>query len=329
MSGFTTTTDETSSCATSETIGRTDRDTPANARQYAFTYFPQGSEVFPFQPEFMSYMIYQYEICPETNRRHIQGYFQCSKPKKASPIIKQFKGIYLRKAFATPSANIAYCSKIDTRDPAHPEVFTYGTPRGAKENVTIDQVADRMRSGESYSELLKDDDIPPIVLMRNRKYILPFEADLHRNVIRDVEVTLITGGSGFGKTHLAWSQAPDPDDVYQPVIQEGQPLWFDNYMGQPILLLNDILPNSIGRTMMLNICDKYPMPIPVKGSRANAKWTKVIITSNADGEDWERQIPELIRRVKNHAHFDEYKKFDIYCGRIIHKFTPTSIIYFS
>jgi len=325
MSCFTHTTDETSSVETGATFS--EMSSPQNARQYAFTFYPQNEgDIFPYQPEYMSFMIYQHEICPTSGRHHIQGYFQCKSMKRAAGIIKEFKGIFLRKAFASPSANIAYCSKEETRHPDYPDIYQFGEPRGTKESKTIDQVADMLKTGLTYSDMLKDDEIPSIVLMRNRKYILPFEADLHRNVVRDVEITFISGGTRLGKTHLAWSQVQNPDCVYQPVLQEGQPLWFDNYNGQDILLLNDITPSTIARAMLLNICDKWPMPIPVKGARTNAKWTKVIITTNVDLSSW---IEEFQRRVHNHAHFAEFKKFDILRGRIIKTFGETSIIYMS
>jgi len=321
MSCYTDTTDETSTFVELS-------ESPKMARQYAFTFFGQEGEelIFPYQPEYMSYMIYQHERCPRTGRHHLQGYFQCHKPKRAAPIIKEFKGLYLKKAFASPSANIAYCSKDESRHPDYPEIFQFGKVKGITEVKSIEDVAEQIKKGSTYSDLLKDDEVPPILLMRNRKYILPFEADLHRNVVRDVEVTFISGGTRFGKTHLAWSQVQCPDDVYQPVLQEGQPLWFDNYNGQDVLLLNDITPVTISRAMLLNICDKWPMPIPVKGARTNAKWTKVIITTNVDLSSW---IEEFQRRVHNHAHFDEYKKFHIERGRIIKAFGETSIVYLS
>lgn len=110
---------------------------------------------------------------------------------------------------------------------------------------------------------------------------------------REVNVTVLWGGAGTGKTRYAYEHYPD---IYSKPI--GQ--WWDGYTGQKQILLDDYygyLPYS----ELLRVLDRYPYQVPIKGGFVQAQWDTVIITSNTPPEKWYKGLwtAALRRRLNN------------------------------
>ncbi len=66
----------------------------------------------------------------------------------------------------------------------------------------------------------------------------------------------------------------------------GGRVWFDGYLGEPTLLIDDFEPKEVGIRLMLRMLDKWPMRLEVKGGVVQPNWTKVIITNNLHPREW-------------------------------------------
>jgi len=61
------------------------------------------------------FSIFQLESCPETGRRHLQGYVRLRSPQRISALQRALPGGHFEAAAAKESKNIEYCSKEESR----------------------------------------------------------------------------------------------------------------------------------------------------------------------------------------------------------------------
>lgn len=72
---------------------------------------------------------YQHEVCPDTGRKHRQGYIRTKVQVRFSALKKEFPGVHFEVA-RNWDALVNYCKKEETRDKSQPNFFS-GT--GSKE----------------------------------------------------------------------------------------------------------------------------------------------------------------------------------------------------
>lgn len=113
-------------------------------------------------------------------------------------------------------------------------------------------------------------------------------------------VLLYYGVTGSGKTRQAYADYGDA--LYRKAPDT---VWFDGYCGQKTLLLDDFAgaASKMSLSYLLQLLDRYPIDVQVKGSYASLQATKIIITSNLHPRLWydyskrEGQYQALIRRI--------------------------------
>jgi len=88
------------------------------------------------------------------------------------------------------------------------------------------------------------------------------------------------GKTGTGKSRFCYDQVQDRS-VWRP----GDYKWFDGYAGQEIIIIDDYR-GEYALPVFLNLCDRYPMQVPVKGGFANWCPKKIYITSNVNPNLW-------------------------------------------
>lgn len=111
---------------------------------------------------------------------------------------------------------------------------------------------------------------------------------------REVNVIVLVGAPGTGKTRWAWDNYPD---LYSK--PDGQ--WWDGYRGQKTVLLDDY-DGNVPYAALLKYADRYPVLLPVKGGFVSAEYTTLIITSNQPPSLWYKMdIPAFERRVKTYV----------------------------
>ena len=82
-------------------------------RNALFTHF--RTEVPIEKLEFMDYLVYQLEECPETRRTHYQGYAEFSQQMTLKKLQEWLPSVHFEKRFGNQAQAIAYCTKEDTR----------------------------------------------------------------------------------------------------------------------------------------------------------------------------------------------------------------------
>lgn len=139
---------------------------------------------------------------------------------------------------------------------------------------------------------------------RARKVIKEEE---YKNKWRDVEVHYIYGETGQGKTRYVMEKYG-----YQNVckITDYNKNPFDDYSGQPVLLLDDYRSNFKLRDM-LNYLDGYPLNLPARYVNRVACYTSVYITSNISLQEQHLKIQKeepkswyaFLRRIKDVTYY--------------------------
>jgi len=96
----------------------------------------------------------------------------------------------------------------------------------------------------------------------------------------ELQVILFYGPPGTGKTRRAYEEAPD---LY--AIPLGKQLWFDNYAGEPDVLVDDF-SGSLRLVDTLRMFDRYPIQVPVKGGHVWWCPSRIFVTSNVHPHSW-------------------------------------------
>lgn len=271
------------------------------ARNVVFTSYAAICDVDRSQ---CTYGVWQKEVCPETKREHWQGYLE-------------FPGTYGRKRILTiigdadahiePRRGTAkqasdYCKKPETSVPDTQVEFGELSNQGKRSDLA--EVMDRVRNGASDSDLL---DLDPATWARNYRAIREARKVLIKPPSwRTVSVSVLWGATGTGKTRYVYATW-DVSDVFKLDRGNNSAVWFDGYVDQKVLLIDDYY-GWIEYGRLLNILDGHPYTCQVKGSSVLANWTTVVITSNRPPKDWYKNIlltPALRRRLNFCIYFHE------------------------
>lgn len=282
------------------------------AKRWCFTVNNPTNEI-EFDEDKMDYLIYQKEE-GENKTPHYQGYVILKKASRLSALKKQIdKRGHFEVARGTPDDNIKYCSK----EPRLDGPFEYGNKpaeqRGKRNdleafkawvndtpNPSYDQALELFSSVcAKYRTFVKD----YLNSAYKKKSITSYEAGAPKKVF------VLWGDSGTGKT---WSvyEACGAQNVYKIAIGDGSKdsLWFDDYNGEEVLLLDDFYGN-VRLSFMLQLLDRYPMRVQCKGGFVNVNFKTIYITSNSHPDTWYQNIDNdkvkeaLRRRITNIQEF--------------------------
>lgn len=240
----------------------------------------------------VKYSIHQPER-GESGTLHLQGYTELG---------KALRGGGFKDLLGTPRVHIEtrkgsreqardYCRKSESSVGDVVELGQFGQERGKRKD--IESFRDRVIDGASDRELF----------IEHPRAFLAYNGALERarlscgqKEIRDVTVIVLSGVTGAGKSHFAWTFR-GLGETYK--LASKKPLWFDGYSGERTLFIDEYVMDP-PKELMLEICDKWPYMCPIKGGFKYAQWDTVIISTNCDkwglqqlwGEEMERRITE-------------------------------------
>lgn len=172
------------------------------------------------------------------------------------------------------------------------------------------QIVDNIDINTEYRDILIK--YPDICLQHGRRikdYIRDYR-EAHRPRYRDWEmnVSYFYGKSKTGKSqeaHIGYN----PDTHYKLGRPQGGHIWFDGYTGQETIIIDDFSHRDYSLTYMLELLDRYAMPVQYKGGTTQMLAKNIIITSNYAPETLYRGVdnPEhrnaFLRRIHRFKHF--------------------------
>ena len=270
--------------------------------------------------EWCSFLVYQHEV-GEEGTYHLQGFLSLVTQRRFKEFLLYFPRARMAKANGKPSANLRYCSKDESRATIvgwskqfkalptmethlHVGPFVFGeVPAGQGRRTDLAQACQIISDGGSLGDVAKLDLSTAARYSRNLndlKFILMRERAYEA---RDIDVLIINGPTGSGKSHLAYEMGRnDPNGYF--VLCAGSTksqLWFDGYEGEGTLVMDEFRPTWCTYSYLLRLLDKWPLRLPMKGSHTWALWTKVIITTTHPLGTWydvaDTATGELYRRI--------------------------------
>ncbi|AJP36446.1 replication-associated protein [Avon-Heathcote Estuary associated circular virus 19] len=288
-------------------------------RNWCFTLFPDQdgyytdniadmvSGDYDFEEQKIRFIIFQEEICPESSRRHLQGYVEYTVSRRLAAVKLSLgsESVHLEGRRGTASEAAEYCEKEDSFAPdgIRFQWGELGGEQGARSDLAT--VASAVISGKRVEEVALE--FPTTFIRYNRgieKLTNVVRRKEQMRNLRMLKVVVLWGDAGTGKTRTAFELSPDHYILSQ---QDGQ-LWWDGYEGQKHLIIDDFY-GWIKWGLFLRILDIYPLQLPVKGGFTIASWDVVFITSNCMPRNWyERGMPaELARRLTHIVEFESYE----------------------
>jgi len=213
-----------------------------------------------------NYIIYGKETCPNTGRKHLQGYIQCNQQYRYSEIKSKFLNdrIHIENAKGSWIQNYSYC----TKDNEYTEI---GIPKKQGKRNDIIAIKELFNRGWTMSQLMEYTDNYQNIRMIE-KMIQYKKLD---NKYYDREVIYIYGKSGSGKTTMAYNII-NPDNFWR---NNNDLKWFDGYDSNHDVIIDEFRDNFCEFSLLLQLLDNYMIRVPIKGGFTIWNPKKIIITS--------------------------------------------------
>lgn len=238
----------------------------------------------------VDYYVYQKELAPTTFHVHWQGYLELNRQLTMTTIKQEVfhdDTVHIEKRRGTQKQAVDYCKDPRKRAPDADGFVEWGRPKLQGTQVGFQGVMDALKAGTTLHEI--NTQFPHIVascqawLLRT---VAGFQEDEARKFRLSLRTYVFWGPTGTGKSRRVYHMH-NANDIY--VVTEPRPgaqMWFDGYIGQPVILLDDFYGSGISLEMMLRLLDIYPLQLQVKGGSTWALWTTVYITSNLEPKWW-------------------------------------------
>lgn len=218
---------------------------------------------------------------------HIQGYLELAGARTLHWLKKQpgLGTCHAESRKGDALSAISYCQKDG-------DWWETGSPKNRRgQRTDLIEVQKHLDNGESIKWISRHYFVAWCQYGRRfREY-----ASLQRDVPRKWKswTNVIVGRTGIGKTRIIYHLHAD-DDIWR---YPGKG-WFDGYEGQPIALFDDFR-GDMDISLLLQVLDRYPMDVPVKGGHQNWCPRKIYITSNQLPEMWYELIDSKTHEALN------------------------------
>ena len=247
-----------------------------------------------------TYVIVGFEVCPETGRKHLDGYYEMTNQRKLAGELKKFVKMFcrgwgnLQVAKGTAAENFDYSTK-EGRDK-----YENGLAVVNGESADLTSYKRKIDTGEMTA-----DDVCSVDPMCYHQYgrTLTKCEDIHLRKQFRTEMTRaiwIHGSTGSGKSHAAFT-GWHPDTHYLWKLNDKG--WQDGYTQQSIVVINDFR-GEIKYNEMLNLVDKFPFTVSRRGREPMPFTSRIVIITSSlqpamiyKQREEEDSLDQLLRRL--------------------------------
>lgn len=265
------------------------------------TIFTPGWSHESIDTDFVQYYICQKEKCPDTGRIHYHVHLELKNQTRLTTIqntILNAENCHVEKVMNIKK-DIEYCSKDESRIEGP---WEYGEPKEPGKRTDLIEVANKIKNGYKMSQIVDENMETYIKYHKGIEKAKMWMDKKESKKLRNIEVTLIWGKSGSGKSKYVYEHV-DMENCFK-LDRDSTGIWWDGYDGETVLWIDDFTSAWIQLGMLLNILDRYPLRLQTKGGHVWANWKTVYITSNTNWKDWYINIAKehtkaIERRIKN------------------------------
>ncbi len=241
----------------------------------------------------LRYAVFQEEKGKENS--HYQGYIEFNQMVRFKWCANALGGhCHLEARRGTRQQARDYCMKLETRVRG-PWEYGLWKPGGQGARADLLEVSDMVCAGGTLQDVSKEFPIQFIKYHRGITKLISLNIE-----VRTVAPTIVLcfGKTGTGKTRWAYDSYPN---LYRKPCDTR---WFDSYAGQKTLLLDDFggASSKMSLNYVLQLLDRYPIQVEVKGDYIGLQATTIILTTNLHPKTWydyskrEEQFNALARR---------------------------------
>ncbi len=241
----------------------------------------------------IKYIVFQLES-GENGTPHFQGFVVWTSPVRIRQACARLGGAaHIERAMGSDEEASKYCQKEETR--VEGPWFWGDCPHQGKRSDLI-EIHAMVKAGAKRKEIIEEH------FGSYLRYHKGIEiARLTYGARRDweMEVHVFYGPTGTGKSRKAWSEAGQEAFVLMAPNSKNGPVWFDGYDGQKNVIIEEYY-GWMRWNFLLQLLDRYPMRVPVKGGSLEWVPKKIWICSNERPQEWynynERMDYQTLRR---------------------------------
>lgn len=228
----------------------------------------------------MDYLVYQLEKCPHTGKLHWQCFVICKKLESLKGIKKLFNDdkLHVERMRGSRLQARRYCSPEKVEDKQTwiaGTFFEWGVFKHEPGKRTdLDNIKSCIEQGFTNKEIASEFFSQWVRYEKSfTKFKNMCDADKPHE-IKKKQIIWIHGKTGKGKTEWCYENY---DHFWKAHSYAN---WFDGYEEREVVLFDEMMPGCMKPEMFLQLTDRYPMEVPVKG--AFTKWCPktILFTSN-------------------------------------------------
>ena len=253
------------------------------------------------------FIAFQQEVCPRTQRDHLQGYielYNAMSMRALSRIIPGRPHLEHRRGTSLQAYN--YTQKDRTRKPG---TSSYEAGTRARVNAQHVNAVAAIVGGASLVSVAHSH---PTEFVRSYRGLNALRDHLVTKRDWPMDVHIYYGPTGTGKTYMANHEFPDTYTVPWP---EKGGWWWPGYDGQHTVILDEFA-HQITRTRLMVLMDQYACTVQYKGGNRQFTSKVLVITTNLDPlTEWfpkiKRNAPELLEPLyRRFRDFAKIYRFD-------------------
>lgn len=249
--------------------------------RWSFTVNNPGDYRPAFNAGSMAYLVFQLERGAE-GTPHLQGYVRFTARKRMSTVKRELgnEGAHVEIAEGTEEHNRNYCTKLESRIEPPSEFGVYESSAGKQgKRSDLEHVADMVAQGAPMKEIAL---AHPGDFIRYHHGIKAYRLAVQDKPPnqRNVEVIVLWGSTGTGKTHRVLTTWPD---CYS--VEPGRDPW-SGYVTQETIFFDEFDWHLWPIDKMKKILDKWPFELDRRYQNAFAAWTRVVICCNQNPATW-------------------------------------------
>lgn len=286
--------------------------TNSKGKHWCITIFNYEEDGVPkFETMDLQYYVYGYEICPTTQRKHLQVYIVYKQDMRFNALKKIFgknSRIFGKSKWSTPKQASDYCKEDGN--------FIEGGILPEKQSTNGGEATKR-KWQEAKDNAIKGnlDDICPKIFVQNYNTLLRIKSD-YAKVPDDLNWAhgdppniWVYGSTGTGKSRYIRD-----NPLYKGLFIKPLNKWWNNYQNEPYVLIEDIGKEHACLGSHLKIwADRYGFRAEDKFGTRVLRPQAILITSNYHpNEIWiDNQISEPLERRFKFVYLEKvyvYKK---------------------